>query len=409
MAVQVILGLGWSFQCDLWSAGCILVELITGRALFQTHENLEHLAMIERVVAPIPSDMVKRATKDAQKYFSGPRGGLLWADTATRRSVKNVQQLAALKRLLRSEADASVLPHLEPLHALLANMLSLWPDRRLSARRCLEHDFFRENIRSLLPKVERPRSASEGATAAAPARAAEVGVPAVRSDAAPATCSAAGGEARRSVSREPAEAAQLRTAPEEGARARSAEPERDAAAVTDATAAAVATADVAELAAAAPATAAAVAADLGAAGGAALAAAVEAAPQQHRSSELPAAALPAQPAPASAAAAAAANPAPSRRSGSNAGAPAAPPVATRSSARVASRMLRNRSEAARSEASTGDELGPAARAPVVVSLNCAHNGSGGKGPKGEAVVDDEAPPSDLAEDLAWNHACHAHA
>ena len=36
-APEVILGLGWSFPCDLWSVGCILVELATGarRALPQ--------------------------------------------------------------------------------------------------------------------------------------------------------------------------------------------------------------------------------------------------------------------------------------------------------------------------------------------------------------------------------------
>ena len=32
-APEVILGLGWSFPCDIWSVGCILVELATGQAL----------------------------------------------------------------------------------------------------------------------------------------------------------------------------------------------------------------------------------------------------------------------------------------------------------------------------------------------------------------------------------------
>ncbi len=50
-APEVILGLGWSFACDMWSVGCILVELLAGDALFQTHENLEHLAMMEKVGA----------------------------------------------------------------------------------------------------------------------------------------------------------------------------------------------------------------------------------------------------------------------------------------------------------------------------------------------------------------------
>lgn len=50
----MILGLGWSYACDMWSCGCILVELAMGDALFQTHENLEHLAMMERVSGGLP-------------------------------------------------------------------------------------------------------------------------------------------------------------------------------------------------------------------------------------------------------------------------------------------------------------------------------------------------------------------
>ncbi|KAJ7523094.1 hypothetical protein O6H91_18G037200 [Diphasiastrum complanatum] len=60
-APEVILGLGWSYSCDLWSVGCILVELCSGDTLFQTHENLEHLAMMERVLGPFPQHMIKRA------------------------------------------------------------------------------------------------------------------------------------------------------------------------------------------------------------------------------------------------------------------------------------------------------------------------------------------------------------
>lgn len=49
-APEIILNLGWSFPCDIWSIGCILVEFFTGDALFQTHDNLEHLAMMEAVM-----------------------------------------------------------------------------------------------------------------------------------------------------------------------------------------------------------------------------------------------------------------------------------------------------------------------------------------------------------------------
>lgn len=65
-APEIVLGIGWSFPCDLWSLGCILVELATGEALFKTHENLEHLALMQRVLdEPLPQPMVRRVKNSA--------------------------------------------------------------------------------------------------------------------------------------------------------------------------------------------------------------------------------------------------------------------------------------------------------------------------------------------------------
>jgi dual-specificity kinase len=76
-APEIILGLGWSFPCDIWSIGCILVEFFTGDALFQTHDNLEHLAMMEAVVGKrVDTHLVQSVNKangrnsnSASKYF----------------------------------------------------------------------------------------------------------------------------------------------------------------------------------------------------------------------------------------------------------------------------------------------------------------------------------------------------
>lgn len=78
-APEIVLGVGWSFPCDMWSVGCILVELVIGEPVFRTHDNLEHLAMIEKVVgARIDRDMVKKSKeKDNEcgvKLFTDGRG-----------------------------------------------------------------------------------------------------------------------------------------------------------------------------------------------------------------------------------------------------------------------------------------------------------------------------------------------
>lgn len=60
-APEVILELGWNQACDVWSIGCILFELYLGITLFQTHDNREHLAMMERILGPIPFRMCRRS------------------------------------------------------------------------------------------------------------------------------------------------------------------------------------------------------------------------------------------------------------------------------------------------------------------------------------------------------------
>lgn len=61
-APEIVLGIGWSFPCDMWSIGCILVELVIGEPLFRTHDNLEHLAMIEKVCGyRIDKELVRKS------------------------------------------------------------------------------------------------------------------------------------------------------------------------------------------------------------------------------------------------------------------------------------------------------------------------------------------------------------
>ena len=58
----MVLELGWNQSCDVWSIGTIIFEFYMGITMFQTHDNLEHLAMMERILGPIPSHMSKVCT-----------------------------------------------------------------------------------------------------------------------------------------------------------------------------------------------------------------------------------------------------------------------------------------------------------------------------------------------------------
>eukprot|EP01054_Gregarina_sp_Poly1_P011219 Gregarina_sp_Poly_1__11218@NODE_921_length_5712_cov_124_647476_g654_i0_p1_GENE_NODE_921_length_5712_cov_124_647476_g654_i0NODE_921_length_5712_cov_124_647476_g654_i0_p1_ORF_typecomplete_len561_score42_62Pkinase/PF00069_25/2_8e52Pkinase_Tyr/PF07714_17/3_1e25Kinaselike/PF14531_6/0_28Kinaselike/PF14531_6/5_5e06Pkinase_fungal/PF17667_1/3_2e07Kdo/PF06293_14/0_0014Choline_kinase/PF01633_20/0_029_NODE_921_length_5712_cov_124_647476_g654_i01171799 len=98
-APEVILDIGWDMSSDMWSLGCILVELYTGQLLFQTHEHFEHLAMMERIIGPIPSHMLKKAydqnTQGAK--YTNSRGVLAWPPASA--SESSVQLVASLDKL----------------------------------------------------------------------------------------------------------------------------------------------------------------------------------------------------------------------------------------------------------------------------------------------------------------------
>ncbi|XP_052186613.1 serine/threonine-protein kinase AFC2-like isoform X1 [Diospyros lotus] len=136
-APEVILGLGWSYPSDIWSVGCILVELCSGEALFQTHENLEHLAMMERVLGPIPQHMLKSVDRHAEKYVR--RGKLEWPEGATsRESIKAVLKLPRLQNLIMHHVDHSA----GDLIDLLQGLLRFDPSIRMTAYEALRHPFF---------------------------------------------------------------------------------------------------------------------------------------------------------------------------------------------------------------------------------------------------------------------------
>lgn len=69
-----IVELGWSHPCDMWSIGCIMFELYRGYTLFQTHDNREHLAMMEHILGKLPRRMCTETRKT--NYFWN--GNLQW-------------------------------------------------------------------------------------------------------------------------------------------------------------------------------------------------------------------------------------------------------------------------------------------------------------------------------------------
>jgi len=135
-APEVVMELGWDQSCDVWSVGCIIFELAMGYMMFDTHSSHEHLAMMERILGPIPQKM---AEKSKLKYFS--KGKLKWDEDSSngrhvRRKVKPLQRY--IPRDERENEDWEEMFH------MISQMLIYDPVKRVTLSECLEHPFLKK-------------------------------------------------------------------------------------------------------------------------------------------------------------------------------------------------------------------------------------------------------------------------
>uniref|UniRef100_A0A3B4ZZM4 dual-specificity kinase n=1 Tax=Stegastes partitus TaxID=144197 RepID=A0A3B4ZZM4_9TELE len=127
-----IADLGWNQSCDVWSLGCVLMEFYLGRTLFPTHDSKEHLAMMEKVLGPIPPHLLKQTRK--QHYVHNER--LNWDEQSSSNDHvrKHCQPLKQL--MLRRNEDE------RQLFDLLSCMLEFDVGRRITLEEALWHPFF---------------------------------------------------------------------------------------------------------------------------------------------------------------------------------------------------------------------------------------------------------------------------
>jgi len=141
-APEVILKIGWTQACDIWSIGCIVIELALGYMLFDTHNSLEHLAMMERILGPIPQDM---ALQSGSSYFVKGKGVLDWDRESkegryVRRKVKELERY--IPRDQRENRDWI------DMFDLIRKMLEYDPKKRIKLADAFSHPFLEKyNLR----------------------------------------------------------------------------------------------------------------------------------------------------------------------------------------------------------------------------------------------------------------------
>ena len=134
---EVILEQGWDEKSDMWSIACVFAEMYTGELLFPAHANAEHLAMIERVSEEtFTPDYFSHSPRDVRQTYQHKVSGYLdWPNVnTTRESLRVVQEdCFPLSRTFHRYPS---------LYELLSKLIRIDPNRRYSARKCLDYCMF---------------------------------------------------------------------------------------------------------------------------------------------------------------------------------------------------------------------------------------------------------------------------
>ncbi|KAH9586266.1 Protein kinase domain [Trypanosoma melophagium] len=126
---EVVLGLGWMYSTDMWSMGCIIYELHTGKLLYDTHDNLEHLHLMEKTLGRLPSEWAGRCGTEEARMLYNSAGQL--------RPCTDPKHLA---RIARARAVRDVVA--EPLLCdLIYGLLHYDRQKRLTARQMTTHPY----------------------------------------------------------------------------------------------------------------------------------------------------------------------------------------------------------------------------------------------------------------------------
>ena len=132
----------WDYKSDIWCVACILIELYTGELLFSTHNNQEHLSLIEKVCGHYPTWMVKHTKSDNLYHLFV---GCYKHRYDQRIDIKKCKKYHEVKDALSKQRtlQESICPRHNIFWKFMKYLLQIDPLERPSASKILKHEFFR--------------------------------------------------------------------------------------------------------------------------------------------------------------------------------------------------------------------------------------------------------------------------
>ncbi|KAI4357838.1 hypothetical protein L6164_001761 [Bauhinia variegata] len=149
-APEIILGLQYDHPLDIWSVGCCLYELYTGKVLFPGHTNNDMLRLHMELKGPFPKKMLRKGAFTEQHFDLDLNFLATEEDPVTKKMIKRMilnikpKDIGTIITGFPGE-DPKMLANFKDL---LEKVFVLDPDKRLTVSQALNHPFITGKITS---------------------------------------------------------------------------------------------------------------------------------------------------------------------------------------------------------------------------------------------------------------------
>uniref|UniRef100_H3ANX6 Serine/threonine-protein kinase PRP4 homolog n=1 Tax=Latimeria chalumnae TaxID=7897 RepID=H3ANX6_LATCH len=151
-APEIVIGKSYDYGIDMWSVGCTLYELYTGKILFPGKTNNHMLKLAMDLKGKMPNKMIRKGVFKDQHFDQNLNFMYIEVDKVTEREKVTVMStINPTKDLVADLIGCQRLPEeqrkkVHQLKDLLDQILMLDPAKRISINQALQHLFIQEKI-----------------------------------------------------------------------------------------------------------------------------------------------------------------------------------------------------------------------------------------------------------------------